>query len=148
MTDLDPELAAEVAELLRHHVDCWNRDDLDAMFARFTPDAHWVNIVGMHWQGRHAVERAHRALFDLMFKGVDQRLEAIESIVPIDGGGAIVVARLSIDGFTQPDGVFKPASEDRMTLVLVPGEAGLMIKHGANVGIVAEAQRHDPVSAG
>jgi uncharacterized protein (TIGR02246 family) len=139
-----PALEAQVDMLLRAHVDAWNREDLDAMFAAFTPDAHWVNIVGMHWRGRDEVARAHRAFFDIMFHGVKQRLVETESVTPLPGGGAIVVARLAVDAFRQPNGVLKPPSEDRLTLVLVPRGDGLAVAHGANVGIIAEAQAHDP----
>jgi uncharacterized protein (TIGR02246 family) len=114
------------------------------MFAAFTPEAHWVNIVGMHWRGRDEVARAHRAFFDIMFRGVKQRLVETESVTPLPGGGAVVVARLAVEAFRQPNGVVKPPSEDRLTLVLVPRGDGLAIAHGANIGVVADAQAHDP----
>lgn len=145
VTVMEASLAAEVESVFTRLGAAWNADDLDAMFALFTPDAHWINIVGMHWQGRDAVDHAHRVYFDLMFRGVDQKLEEIESIVPLPGGGAVAVARIWMDAFRQPDGVVKPPSRDRMTLVLVPGENGLLIAHGANIAIVEEAQRFNPV---
>jgi uncharacterized protein (TIGR02246 family) len=138
-------LASKAEKTLNDWVDAWNREDLDAMFALFTPDAHWVNIVGMHWQGRDAVEKAHRAYFEIIFRGVKQRLLATESLTPLPGGGAVVVARLAVDAFRQPNGVLKPPSEDRLTLVMVPRGEELAIVHGANVAVVAEAQQHDPV---
>jgi len=138
-------LASKADKTLNAWVDAWNREDLDAMFALFVPEAHWVNIVGMHWQGRDAVEKAHRAYFEIMFRGVKQRLLATESLTPLPGGGAVVVARLAVDAFRQPNGVVKPPSEDRLTLVMVPRGEDMAIAHGANVAIVAEAQQHDPV---
>ena len=138
-------LALKADKTLNAWVDAWNREDLDAMFALFMPDAHWVNIVGMHWQGRDAVEKAHRAYFEIMFRGVKQRLLATESLTPLPGGAAVVVARLAVDAFRQPNGVVKPPSEDRLTLVMVPRGEDLAIVHGANVAIVVEAQQHDPV---
>lgn len=139
-------LASQADKTLNAWVDAWNREDLDAMFALFVPEAHWVNIVGMHWQGRDAVEKAHRAYFDIMFRGVKQRLLATESLTPLPGGGAVVVACLAVDSFRQPNGVVKPPSEDRLTLVMVPRGENLAIVHGANIAIVAEAQQHDPVA--
>lgn len=139
-------LASKAEKTLNAWVDAWNREDLDAMFALFVPEAHWVNIVGMHWQGRDDVEKAHRAYFEIMFRGVKQRLLATESLTPLPGGGAVVVARLAVDPFRQPNGVVKPPSEDRLTLVMVPRGEDLAIVHGANVAIVAEAQQHDPVA--
>lgn len=138
--------ASKADKILNAWVDAWNREDLDAMFALFTPDAHWVNIVGMHWQGRDAVETAHRVYFEIMFRGVKQKLIATESIMPLPEGGAVVVARLAVDAFRQPNGLVKPPSEDRLTLVMVPRGNDLAIVHGANVAIVAEAQQHDPMA--
>lgn len=138
-------LAYKADKVINAWVDAWNQEDLDAMFALFTPDAHWVNIVGMHWQGRDAVEKAHRVYFDMMFRGVKQRFLATESLTLLPGGGVVVVVRLAVDAFRQPNGVVKPPSEDRLTLVMVPRGNDLAIVHGANVAIVAEAQQHDPV---
>jgi uncharacterized protein (TIGR02246 family) len=139
------DLTAKAKAVVEAMIAAWNADDLDTMFSLFTPDAHWVNVVGMHWQGRDAVEHAHRVYFDIMFRGVKQRLVEIESVTPLPGCGAVVVARLAIDAFQQPNGVVKPTSEDRKTLVLVPRDGGLAIIHGANIEIVAEAQQHDPM---
>lgn len=139
------DLTAKATAVVEAMVAAWNADDLDAMFSLFTPDAHWVNVVGMHWQGRDAVDHAHRVYFDIMFRGVKQRLVEIESVTPLPGDGAVVVARIAIGAFRQPNGVAKPASEDRMTLVMVPRHDGLAVIHGANIEIVAEAQQHDPM---
>jgi ketosteroid isomerase-like protein len=77
------DLHARAGKVLDAWLKAWNASDLDAMFALFTDDAHWVNIVGMHWRGKAEVERAHRVFFDVMFKGVPQSLEEIESVVPL-----------------------------------------------------------------
>jgi hypothetical protein len=58
------------------------------------------------------------------------------------GGVVLVVARLAVDAFRQPNGVVTPTSEDRLSLV--PRSDGLAIARGANMGIIAEAQARDP----
>lgn len=142
------DTAHKVQDLLDRWLAAWNASDMDAMFALFRADAHWVNIVGMHWQGRAEVEQAHRVYFDLMFKGVHQSLETIESIVPIAGGAVTVVARWSLGAFKTPDGHLNPPSRDRMSLVLAPEGDHFVIVHGANIAIVEEAQRFNPVLKG
>jgi uncharacterized protein (TIGR02246 family) len=142
------EATRKVQDLLDRWLAAWNASDMDAMFALFRADAHWVNIVGMHWKGRAEVEHAHRVYFDLMFKGVHQSLEAIESIVPVAGGAVTVVARWSLGAFKTPDGHLNPPSRDRMSLVLVPEGDRFVIVHGANIAIVEEAQRFDPALKG
>lgn len=138
----------KVQDVLDRWLVAWNASDMDAMFALFRADAHWVNIVGMHWKGRAEVEHAHQVYFDLMFKGVHQSLEAIESIVPIAGGAVSVVARWSLGAFRTPDGHLNPPSRDRMSLVLAPDADRFVIVHGANITIVEEAQRFDPALKG
>jgi uncharacterized protein (TIGR02246 family) len=138
------DTSRKVQDLLDRWLAAWNTSDMDAMFALFREDAHWVNIVGMHWKGRAEVEHAHRVYFNLMFKGVHQSLEAIESIVPIAGGAVTVVARWSLGAFTTPDGRRNPPSGDRMSLILAPEGDRFVIVHGANITIVEEAQRFDP----
>lgn len=143
-TMLADDLHQHVEALLNRWADAWNAADASAIATLFREDAHWINVVGMHWIGRPAIERAHSVNFDLMFRGVEQSLEAIESIVPIAGGVVSVVARWSIGAFTAPDGHQNPPSRDRMSLVLVPTDGGLAIVHGANVAIFEPAQRFDP----
>ncbi len=138
----------KVQDVLDRWLVAWNASDIVAMFTLFRADAHWVNTVGMHWKGRAGVEHAHRIYFDLMFKGVHQSLEAIESIVPIAGGAVSVVARWSLGAFRTPDGHLNPPSRDRMSLVLAPDGDRFVIVHGANITIVEEAQRFDPTLKG
>lgn len=123
----------------------WNADDLDAMARLFAPDVHWVKIVGMHWQGREAVALAHRAYLERVFRGVDQQLDAVQSVTSPPGAAAVVAARIRMSALRTPDGAMQPAGLDWLTLVLMPDQTGLLIAHGADVPIVEEAQRFHPV---
>lgn len=136
---------ARVRDLVDRYAGAWNAADMDAMGTLYADDVHWVNIVGMHWQGKAQVDRAHRVYFDVMFKGVPLLLEEIESVQPIAGGGFVVVVRWSVGAFRTPAGERRPPSRDRMSLVLVPYGSGLRIAHGANIQIDELAQRFDPV---
>ena len=139
------KLEAQIRQLAESYSSAWNAADMDAMSALYTPDVHWVNIVGMHWQGWAAVDKAHRNFFDRMFKGVPMKLEDIESISALPGGGAVAVLRWSVGAFKTPAGALNPPSRDRMTLVLVPAGDRLKIMHGANIQIVEGAQRSNPI---
>lgn len=137
------------ADIVNAWRDAWNASDMDALMALFADDSHWVNVVGMHWQGKPAVEHAHRAYFDLMFRGVEQRLEAVESVVTLPGGVLVVVARWWMASFREPDGATKPEHRNRMTIVIAPvgAEARDLIVHGMNVTIDEYAQQFDPARA-
>lgn len=139
-------LQAQVSHVLSIYERAWNAADIDAMFSLATPDIHWVNIVGMHWRGLAEVKRAHQVYADLMFRDVPIQLQEIESLRPLSGGGAIVVARWAVGAFTAPSGEQRPPSRDRMTLVMIPQGGGLAIAHAANIEIVEAAAAFDPIS--
>ena len=62
---------------IKDYEQLWNISDLDGMGRLYAPNVHWVNVKAMHWQGFEDVDRAHRVYFDLMFKGVQQKLLAV-----------------------------------------------------------------------
>lgn len=136
--------ARAVSDLLTGYQASWNAGDAARMFRLATDDIHWVNIVGMHWQGKAQAELAHRVYLETMFRGVPLTLEEIESIVPLGADALMVVARWNMGAFTPPDGQPVPPSKDRMSLVLQRTSAGLRIAHGANVQINQAVQQFDP----
>ncbi|MBA16739.1 MAG: hypothetical protein CMN73_10350 [Sphingomonas sp.] len=135
-----------VRTLVDRYAAAWNGSDMDAMAALYTDDVHWVNIVGMHWQGKAQVDLAHRIFFDIMFHGVPLTLEEIESVTPLAGGAIVAVVRWAVGAFTTPAGQQRPPSRDRMSLVLVPRGDALAIAHGANIEIDEMAQQSDPIA--
>jgi uncharacterized protein (TIGR02246 family) len=137
--------ALAVRALLDEYVAAWAAADANRMFASATPDIHWVNVVGMHWQGKQAVERAHAVYLKSIFKDVPMSLEAVESIVSIGSETLAVVARFDVGGYTSPGGFKVPASKDRMSLILLKTRQGLKIAHVANIEIVAAAASHNPI---
>lgn len=141
------EVSSKVKDVVDRYERAWNASDMDAMSALYADDVHWVNIVGMHWQGKRDVDHAHRVYFDLMFKGVPMKLQEIESVVPLPAGGAVAVVRWSVGAFTTPVGQPVPPSRDRMSLVLIPDGDRLLIAHGANIQVDEMAQRSNPVPA-
>lgn len=138
------EPSSKVRRLIELYSAAWNTSDMDAMEKLYASEVHWVNIVGMHWQGKAQVARAHRVYFDIMFKGVPLTFEEIESVVAQPGGTVVAVVRWAVGAFKTPFGQQVPPSRDRMTLVLVPEGDHLLIGHGSNVQIDEMAQQSDP----
>jgi uncharacterized protein (TIGR02246 family) len=134
-----------VAALLKVMEDTWNASDMDAMFAVATPDIHWVNVVGMHWQGLADVKKAHVVFFDIMFRGVPLRLEAVEHVKVLPGGMRLLVVRWLLGAYKTPSGEARPPSHNRMSILAVPGPNGLLISHVANIEVNPHAARHNPV---
>jgi uncharacterized protein (TIGR02246 family) len=139
------DASAKVQRLADRYAAAWNASDMDAMAKLYADDVHWVNIVGMHWQGKAQVDQAHRAYFDIMFKGVPLTLETVESVVALPGGAMVAVTRWAVGAFKTPIGEQMPPSRDRMSLVLIPKGDELVIAHGSNVQINEQAQRSDPI---
>ena len=123
----------------------WNLSDLDGMAKLYAPNVHWVNVKAMHWQGFEEVDRAHRIYFDMMFKGVQQKLVAVESLTQIAPTGVVAVVHWHMDAFKTPSGEIAPPHESRMTLVYVKQADSWKIAHGANIDVDAGAARFDPI---
>lgn len=137
--------AAAIRELIKTYETTWNTSDLDGMGRLYHQDIHWVNVKGMHWRGFEEVDRAHRAFFDIMFRGTRQDLEEIESITSTAPGVAIAVVRWLHGAYTTPSGNQVAPQNTRMTLVLAKGEAGWKIVQGCNIEVDAQAARFDPI---
>lgn len=142
---VSPADRVAVQAILDGYAAAWAAGDAVTMMRLATPDIHWVNIVGMHWQGRDQVELAHKVYLEAMFRGVPLHFEEIESIVPIGSEVLAVVTRCSVGAFSPPSGGTIPAADDRMSLILQRTSAGLKIAHGANIQIDPNAAPFDPV---
>lgn len=62
----NPEI--EVKTVVQALTDSWNRHDMPAYAARFTEDADFVNVLGMHMKGRAAIEAQHVAIHRTIFR--------------------------------------------------------------------------------
>jgi uncharacterized protein (TIGR02246 family) len=46
----------------------WNRHDMTAFAAAFAENADFVNVIGMHWQGRQEIEAKHTVTHGTIFR--------------------------------------------------------------------------------
>jgi uncharacterized protein (TIGR02246 family) len=46
----------DVREVVNGFAETWNRHDMNAFGALFTPDADFVNVVGTHWKGLESIQ--------------------------------------------------------------------------------------------
>ena len=46
----------------------WNRHDMAAFAAAFSENADFVNVIGMHWQGRGEIEAKHAVVHRTIFR--------------------------------------------------------------------------------
>ena len=95
----------------------WNRHDMAAFGALFAPDAEFVNVVGLWWKGRQAIQAAHEFTHGSMFK--NSRLTMLETEVrfPVPEV-AIARSKWLLEGHVAPDGGALPARSGILVNVL------------------------------
>ncbi|MBN8818203.1 MAG: SgcJ/EcaC family oxidoreductase [Sphingomonas sp.] len=136
---------ADITQWLDAHCHDWNADDVPGMFRAAAPDLHWVNVVGMHWQGLDEAVAAHVAFFRHMFAGVPLERIAIESVTPISADVRVAVVHWRLGDYVVPTGETVKGEENRMSLVFSGQGDALRLRHVANVRIDPVAAAHDPV---
>ncbi len=118
-------------------VAAWMARDASALAGLFAEDADFVNVVGLWWHDRHAIEQAHRHGFDNFF--ARSRLIRGKARTRMLGPDvAVIHQRLILTGQTAPDGT--PAS--RRTTILAA-----VLKREAK-GWIAVAAQNTEVIAG
>lgn len=140
-----PEDAAAIRAVIDRQTDAWNRHDMDAFVADTTADVDWVNVVGMHWEGRETVRRAHATLHKGLF--ARSRMLPPDTLELREIAPNVVVAVLQnhIEGAgPRPSGEPYPSGGNILTLVLVKTDAGWRIAHAHNTTINRDAAAHDP----
>ena len=73
---ITPTATAEIESLLSALITDWNRHDMASHAALFHPAADFVNVVGMHKQGRAEIEEMHTHLHRTIFRDTTLRDES------------------------------------------------------------------------
>ena len=118
-----PTAEDSIRRLLDAQVAGWNAGDAAAWSREFVPDAGFVNILGMRFQGRQAYERRHAELFATLFKGSHLDLQEL-TVRTLGDSAAIAEAVLDLTHFPKlPPGIRpsigKEVLRTRMLYVLV-----------------------------
>ena len=112
--DSTAALRGELANLVQSLQDAWNAADGHAFAAPFAEDADFVNVYGMHAQGRDAIAQGHEMIFKGPYAGSAVRYvpESVRLLRP-DVALAHVYAELVI-----PDGPMAGKHLARYSIVL------------------------------
>ena len=116
----------------------WAARDGAALAALFAPDADFVNVVGIWWEDRAAIERAHAYALGSFFAGT--RLVPGRVKVRDLGGVAVVHARIALTGQRAPDGSRAGARTTILTFVLHRAEGGWQAVSAQNTDVVPGAE--------
>jgi uncharacterized protein (TIGR02246 family) len=133
------------ADLPGAFVEAWNARDPDGIAELFAEDADFVNVVGIWWEDRGAIRRAHAYGLERIFPDSTLRLGRVK-VRPVAAGVATVHARMTLEKQT---GVGKVASPGRRVTLFSfvvhrsPGHEGRWICLSAhNTDVVPGAETH------
>lgn len=120
----------------------WNARDPKALAALFAEDADFVNVVGIWWHDRQAIEKAHAYGLEVIFP--DSQLKVLKTTTRLlEEKVAVVQSRMRLSGQTNPNG--KEPLQDRwniFTFVMHQTTAGWQCVTAHNTDIVAGAETH------
>ncbi len=137
--------AAAIRALLDRQIDSWNHHDMKAYVADMTPDVDWVNIVGMWWQGRDDVYRAHEKYHETIFKSRTLKPWKQVDLRAVTPDVIIATAIGEGDGFTGSDGRIFPPSTSILTFVLVKRSGRWWITNAHNTTVDPHAAPNNPI---
>lgn len=99
-------------------VEAWNRRDARALAALFDEDAEFVNVVGLWWHDRAAIERAHAYGLTRIFN--HSTLKLVHTKVKwLRDDVVIVHARMRLTGQTPVDGIEAPRARTNLFTFVV-----------------------------
>lgn len=113
---------AEPQDVARAFIEAWNDQDPDALAELFVEDADFVNVVGLWWEDRDAIRRAHLRGFRVMFAGSHNSLERTKARM-LGDDVAVVHARWRMTGQRGPNGALVDGRSGIFTFVVqrLPG---------------------------
>jgi len=122
----------------------WMARDATGLAALFAEDADFVNVVGLWWHDRAAIERAHAYGLATFF--------AESTLIPgvircrLLGDVAVVSCRFTLTGQRLPDGAVAGARRTILTFVARAQGQGWQVVAAQNTDVVEGAETH--VNAG
>ena len=134
-----------IEQIVARQAEAWNRHDMHAFVADMAPDVDWINIVGMHWQGRDMVERAHAGLHRAPLFAHSRIVPGTLELRLLSPDVVLAVERSRVEGAgPTPGGDSYPSSGAIGTFLFVKGPIGWQIAHGHNTSIDERATDNDP----
>ena len=123
----------------------WADRDAPALAALFAEDADFVNVVGIWWEDRAAIERAHGYALGSFFAESRLAVGRIKTRV-LGPDHALVHARMRLTGQIAPDGSAAGARSTILLFVMERRGGGWVCVAAQNTDIVPGAETQ--VSAG
>ena len=125
----------------------WMARDAAALARLFAPDADFVNVTGLHWRDRAAIERAHAYALGSFFAGttLSVRRTSLRALGP---DAAVVHARMRLTGQTGPDGTPSGPRMTEVVFVLARSETRWHCVAAQNTEVVPGAETFEATTDG
>ena len=140
-----PSDATAIRAILDRQIVSWNQHDMKAYVADMTPDAEWINIVGMWWRGRDDVYKAHEKYHETIFKTRSLQPWKQVSLRAITPEVVIATAIGDGEGFTGTDGRIFPPSTSILSYVFVRRNGRWLITEAHNTTVDPHAAPNNPI---
>jgi uncharacterized protein (TIGR02246 family) len=114
--------------------------DAAALASLFVEDADFVNVTGLWWHNRQAIEKAHHYGLTTFFR--DSTLTAGRVHIRDLGGVAVVQTRMHLSGQLAPDGTIAGDRQTVFTFVLQRQPEGWLIVTAQNTDIAPGKETH------
>lgn len=125
----------------------WMARDAASLAALFAPDADFVNVVGIWWKDRAAIEAAHRYGLSTFF--AESRLVPGRIKTRMLGGRvAVVHCRFRLSGQRAPDGAETGARSTVMSFVMRRDTQGWHCVAAQNTDVVPGAETNEATPDG
>lgn len=129
-------------------VAAWNRRDASAIAALFDEDAEFVNVVGLWWHDRAAIERAHAYGLERIFPSSTLRLVRT-TVKLLRDDVAVVHARMRLTGQTPIDNIDTPQARSTIfSFVVHRSDAAWSCASAHNTDVVPGAETNVMDEAG
>ncbi len=119
----------------------WAARDAGALAALFAEDADFVNVVGIWWEDRAAIERAHAYGLATFFAESRLSVGRVKTR-RLAAEVAIVQARFRLTGQRAPDGSTAGPRSTILTFVLARRGPGWLCVAAQNTDVVPGAETH------
>ena len=127
-------------DIVQAWVEGWNAGDATRLASLFTPDADFVNVVGLWWNNNQDIRQAHDYGFRTIFPG--STILALKTRVRTLGETAVVHAKWQVHGQITPEGSPAGVRNGIFIFVMQKFHNGWLCVAAQNTDIVPGVETH------
>lgn len=118
--------------------DAWNRHDMAALASLFAADADFVNVVGIWWHDRRAIEEAHASAHRTFFRNSRLQVDQV-AVKRLRPDLATVHGTWTLSGQEEPDGSVGSPRRGVLLFVASLEDGSWVVRTAQNTDIVPQA---------